>query len=125
MNYLNQLRKDMLSNDKYKIADEVEDRILFQRYYVASKDVWISLKDIIRYLGTEDDIQTIINHLKMWVEPNDKRFIYVACIMSHHEIYKNKDRQKMLSFVVHDTTTGCSVICGGIVFQDGKISFHT
>ena len=125
MNYLDQIRKDVLSEDDTPRAKEVEDRILFQSYYIIPKDERIPLKDIIRNIGTEKDIQTIIDHFKRWTEPNPQLFVYIACNLAQRVIDSDKSRQKLLDFVIRDITTGNLILNGGILFQDGKISYHT
>ena len=125
MNYLDQVRKDVLSVDDNPVAEEVEDRILFQSYLTLSKEERIPLKDVIRNIGIEEDIQTIIDHYKRWTEPNPQLFIYIACNLAQRLIDSEKSRQKTLGFVIRDVTTGNIVLSGGILFQDGKLSFHT
>jgi len=125
MNYLDQVRKDVLSKDDNPVAKEVEDRILFQSYLILSKEERIPLKDIVRSIGTEEDIQTIIDHFKKWTESNPQLFVYIACNLAQRLIDSDKSRQKTLDFVIRDVTTGNIVLNGGILFQDGKISFHT
>lgn len=125
MNYIDQVRKDVLSEDENPIAEEVEDRILIQSYLTLSKEERIPLKDVIRSIGTEEDIQTIIDHFKKWTEPNPRLFVYIACNLAQRLIDSEKSRQKTLDFVIRDVTTGNIVLNGGILFQDGKISFHT
>ena len=125
MNYLDQIRTDVLSEGSDRIAEEVEERILFQSYYIIPKDERIPLKDIIRNIGTEEDIQTIIDHFKKWTEPNPQLFVYIACNLLQRIIDSDKSRQKMLDFVIRNVTTGNMTMNGGILFQDGKISFHS
>ena len=125
MNYLDQVRKDVLSEDDNPIAEEVDDRMLFQSYLTPSKEERIPLKDVIRNIGTEKDIQTIIDHYKKWTEPNPRLFVYIACNLSQRLIDSEKSKQKTLDFVIRDVTTGNIVLNGGILFQDGKISFHS
>lgn len=125
MNYLDQVREDVLSEDDNPIAKEVEDRILFQSYLLLSREERIPLKDIVRSIGTEEDIQTIIDHFKKWTEPNPQLFVYVACNLAQRLIDSGKGRQKTLDFVIRNVTTGNIVLSGGILFQDGKLSFHT
>lgn len=125
MDYIDQVRKDVLSEDENPIAEEVEDRILIQSYLTLSKEERIPLKDVIRNIGTEEDIQTIIDHFKKWTEPNPRLFVYIACNLAQRLIDSEKSRQKTLDFVIRDVTTGNIVLNGGILFQDGKISFHT
>ena len=125
MNYLDQVREDVLSEEEDPIAEEVTERILFQNYLVLSQEGRIRLKDIIRNIGTEEDIKTIIDHYKKWTEPNPQLFVYIACNLSQRLIDSNKSRQKTLDFVIRNVTTGNIVLSGGILFQDGKLSFHT
>lgn len=125
MNYLDQIRKEVLSEDEYLIAEEAANRILFQGYSTLSKEERIPLKDIIRSLGTEEDIQKIIDHFKKWTEPNPQLFVYIACNLAQRLIDSEKHRQKTLDFVIRNVTTGNIVLSGGILFQDGKLSFHT
>jgi len=125
MNYLDQIRKDVLSEDDNPIAEEVEDRILFQSYITPSEKGRFQLKDMIKMIGTYEDIKTIINHFKKWTEPNPQLFVYIACNLSQRLIDSDKSRQKTLDFVIRDITTGNIVLNGGILFQDGKLSFHT
>lgn len=125
MDYLDQLRKDVLSEDDNPVAEEVEDRILFQRYRAATKEERIPLKDVIKNIGTEEDIKTIINHFKKWTELNSRLFVHVMCNLPQRLIDSEKSRQKTLDFIIRDVTTGNIVLNGGILFQDGKISFHT
>ena len=125
MNYLDQVREDVSSEDEYLIAEEAADRILFQGYSALSKEERVPLKDIIRSLGTEEDIQKIIDHYKKWTEPNPQLFVYIACNLSQRLIDSDKSKQKTLDFVIRDVTTGNIVLSGGILFQNGKLSFHT
>ena len=125
MEYIDQVRNDVLSEDENPIAEEVEDRILIQSYLTLSKEKRIPLKDVIRDIGTEEDIQTITDHFKKWTEPNPRLFVYIACNLAQRLIDSEKSRQKTLDFVIRDVTTGNLVLNGGILFQDGKLSFHT
>ena len=125
MNYLDQVREDVLSEDDNPIAKEVADRILFQSYLILSKEERIPLKDIVRSIGTEEDVKTIIEHFKKWTEPNPRLFVYIACNLAQRLIDSDKSRQKTLDFVIRDVTTGNIVLSGGILFQDDKLSFHT
>jgi len=125
MKYLDQVRVDVLSEDDNPIAEEVEDRLLFQSYLMLSKEERIPLKDIIRNIGTEEDIQSIINHFKKWTEPNPRLYVYIACNLAQRLIDSKKNKQKTLDFAIRDVTTGNIVLNGEILFQDGKLSFHS
>lgn len=125
MNYLDQVRENVLSKDDNPIAEEVEDRILFQSYLTPSKKGKIQLKDLIKIIGTEEDVQTIIDHFKKWTEPNPQLFVYIACNLSQRLVDSEKSKQKTLDFVIRNVTTGNIILNGGILFQDGKLSFHT
>jgi len=41
------------------------------------------------------------------------------------DLTKNPDEQRMLEWGLYDTETGKSYISGGVMFQHGKMSFHT
>lgn len=125
MNYLDQVREEVLSKDDNPIAEEVEDRILFQSYLTPSESGQFKLKDMIKIIGTEEDIQTIIDHFKKWTEPNHRLFVYIACNLSQWLINSDKSKQKTLDFNIRDVTTGNIILSGGILFQNGNISFHT
>ncbi|MHA1287205.1 MAG: hypothetical protein ACTSPB_07340 [Candidatus Thorarchaeota archaeon] len=124
MNYLDQVRNNVLSKDGGPIAVEVKDRILFQSYLTRSKEEAIPLKDIIRNIGIEEDIHTIIDHYKKWTEPNPQLFVYIACNLSQRLINSEKSKLKVLDFVIRNVTTGNIVLSGGIQFQNGKLSFY-
>ena len=125
MNYLDQVRENVLSKDDNPIAEEVEDRILFQSYITPSKKGCIKLKDLIKIIGTDKDVQTIIDHYTKWTVPNPQLFVYIACNLSQRLIDSEKGKQKTLDFVIRNVTTGNIILSGGILFQDDKLSFHT
>jgi len=121
MKYITEIRADIL----HGIAKEVADRIIFQNYYIIPKDERIPLKDIIRNIGTEEDIQTITDHFKKWTEPNPRLFVYIACNLAQRLIDSDKSQQKTLDFVIRDVSDGNIVLCGRILFQNSEVSFHT
>jgi len=49
----------------------------------------------------------------------------VSCHIKEDEIIREASIQKVLDFAICDTMEGKITIEGGVLFQNGEISFHT
>lgn len=107
------------------IFEEVRSRIFFQKYYCPNTDKFIQLEDIIKVIGTEQDIKTIINACRNWTLHDLTKMAIVTCCINKDDIVKDPAVLKLLDFQISNTITGDIIINGGILFDKGKITFHT
>ena len=127
MSYYLKIPHDRYQHTKKLVFDEVADSVFFQNYYLIEEDMdhIIDLKTIIKKIGNEADIETIIDACKRWTKHNTQEMAIVTCHIKSDEIVKNADVQKLLEFSIHHKISGDIILNGGIVFQYGKVSFHT
>jgi len=104
---------------------EVRSRIFFQNYFDPETFKLVPLEDIIKTLGTENDVDTIRNACENWTKHDNTSMAIVSCHIKKDEIVKDPSVQKLLDSQICNTVTGDNSLVGGILFQDGKVTFHT
>jgi hypothetical protein len=125
MTYYHEIKTDKVRDMNELVFKEVRSRIFFQNYYSSKSDSFIPLEEIVTTLGNKDDINTIIDACKNWTKFNRQRMAIVSCHIKEDEIIREVNIQKVLDFTICDTLEGKVTIEGGVLFQNGEISFHT
>ena len=125
MTYYNTTKWDVDRESKEHIFKEVRSRIFFQRYFNPDTYELTPLTDIINTIGSEGDFGIILNACKNWTKHKHTDMAIVSCHLKPEEIVRDPTVQKLLDFQICDTVTGESSLVGGVLFQDGKVTFHT
>lgn len=125
MTYYHEIKTDEVQDMKELVFREVRSRIFFQNYYSSKDGSFIPLEEIITTLGNKDDINTIIDACKNWTKFNRQKMAIVSCHIKEDEIIRETKIQKVLDFAICDTVEGKVTIEGGVLFQNGEVSFHT
>lgn len=124
MTFKENLEKDMLlgiskDTNNQKTFVKPKKNLYFAKYFDGRKV--FTIRDIVQKLGY--DYSKIIEQMERRVKEGEIGI--VECHMMKDDIKKEISKQKVLDFAVVDENTGKRYLNGGIVMQDGKISFHT
>jgi hypothetical protein len=125
MTYYHNIKWDIDPKTKDHIFREVRSRIFFQNYYDIAEDAYIPLVEIIKTIGTEEDVKTIIDACKNWTKHKHTDMAIVSCFLKKEEIGRNPSVQKLLEFEIRNTVAGGISLIGGVLFHHGVVSFHT
>jgi len=125
MTYYNKIKWDRSPESKAHVFKEIRSRIFFQNYYSIKKDTYIPLSEIINTVGNEDDFRAILNACRAWTQHKHTDMAIVSCYLKEEDIVKDPSVQKLLDFQICDTVSGEPSLVGGVLFQDGKVTFHT
>lgn len=125
MTYYNKIKWDLFPGSKVHVFKEIRSRIFFQNYYSIKKNTYIPLSEIINTFGNEDDFMTILNACKRWTQHKLTDMAIVTCYLKEEDIVRDPSVQKLLDFQICDVVTGDLSLVGGVLFQDGKVTFHT
>lgn len=126
MTYRENLDNDMLFGkrndpDNQKTFVKPRKNLYFEKRYLSKKDKVIPLKDIVEGWGY--DYSKLIKQMDLRVKEGEVGIVGFTGYES--DLAKNKEQQRVLDFTIADEITGKQYLVGGIVFQNGKMSFHT
>lgn len=126
MTYRENLDNDMLFGkrndpDNQKTFVKPRKNLYFEKRYLSKKDKVIPLKDIVEGWGY--DYSKLIKQMDLRVKEGEVGIVGFTGYES--DLAKNKEQQRVLDFTIADEITGKPDLVGGIVFQNGKMSFHT
>ena len=126
MTYRENLDDDMIFGkrkdpDNQKTFVKPTKDLYFEKRYVSSKDKVITIREIVEGWGYE--YSTVIAQMKRRVKEGEVGIVGFSG--SEDKLKKNKEEQRLLDFTIANENTGKFHLVGGILFYNGKISFHT
>ncbi len=99
--------------------------VFFARSYRTkpTERIW-TIRDIMEKWGVLKHYEALIDNMEQKTSSNEVIAI-VEWNGSTDELYPAPSEQKILNWGIYDENTGNTHIYGGIVFQNGKMTFHT
>lgn len=128
MTYRENLDNDMLFGkrndpDNQKTFVKPRKNLYFEKRYAANQNKVIPLRDILAGWGYMRLYPELIKQMERRVKEGEVGIVGFTGYES--DLAKNKEQQRVLDFTIADEITGKPDLVGGIVFKNGKMSFHT
>jgi len=118
--YRNRFNK-MINSEKS--ATLANDNIYMVKYTIVKEDYkQITISELVTAWGMHRHYDHMVEHLSNLAKDKVNTMVAVQYDIGAYDV--NHDEQKMLYFAATDND-GKHIINGGVLFQHGKMSFHT
>ena len=113
----------LLKSDDSSPAEIVKENIYMTKYLIVNEDYReITIMELMKVWGVQEHYDRMVDHLHRLAHDKTNRMVVLQYDNGAYDA--NPDEQKLLYFAVTDND-GNHIIDGGVLFQNGKMSFHT
>lgn len=113
----------LLTPDDNSPAEIVKENIYMTKYSIMNENYrQITISELMKIWDVQQHYDHMVDHLHRLAKDKENRMVVLQYDSGAYDA--NPDEQKLLYFEVTDND-GNHVINGGVLFQNGKMSFHT
>ena len=113
----------LLKSDDSSPAEIVKKNIYMTKYLIVNEDYReITIMELMKVWGVQEHYDRMVEHLHRFAHDKINRMVVLQYDNGAYDA--NSTEQKLLYFAVTDND-GNHIINGGVLFQNGKMSFHT